>query len=172
MGIYIGIIIIFIIIIFIITKNNKIIKLKNKVKQAESTIDVYLKQRFDLIPNLVECVKAYMQYEQETLQTIVKQRNEYIQKNINDWHEAAKLNSECNNIIIKAEQYPELKSSEQFLNLQKQLAKTENELQAARRFYNSNVTVYNTEIKTFPNNMVAGIFGHKEAELFEFEQNN
>lgn len=172
MGIYIGITIIFIIIVWVIIKNNKIIKLKNKVKQAESTIDVYLKQRFDLIPNLVECVKTYMQYEQETLQAIVEQRNEYMQKNINNWYEAAKLNSECNNIIIKAEQYPELKSSEQFLNLQKQLAKTENELQAARRFYNSNVTVYNTEIKTFPNNMVAGIFGHKEAELFEFEQNN
>lgn len=163
-------IIIFIIIIWIITKNNKIIRLKNKVKQSESTIDVYLKQRFDLIPNLVECVKTYMQYEQETLQAIVEQRNEYIQKNINDWHEAAKLNSECNQIVLKAEQYPELKSSEQFLNLQKQLAKTEDELQAARRFYNSNVTVYNTEIKTFPNIIIANLFGHVEAELFEFEQ--
>lgn len=169
-GVLLTIIIVFIILIKIINTNNKIIKLKNKVKQSESSIDVYLNQRFDLIPNLVECVKAYMNYEKEVLESITKERTDYMQSNEKNLEKAGEINAKCNYIIGVAENYPELKASEQFTNLQKSLVKTENQIQAARRLYNGDVTIYNTFIKTFPTSIIAGIFNHNEEKLFEIEQ--
>ena len=165
----IALIVIIIIIIYILSKYNKLVKLKNKVKQSESGIDVYLNQRFDLIPNLVECVKGYIEYEKTTLEEITKMRTEYTNSN-KDLKKAEKINNKMNGILAVAEGYPELKASEQFLNLQKNLEKIESQLQAARRIYNNDVTKYNTKIETIPTNIIAGIFGFKIEELFQIEE--
>ena len=135
--------------LFLIVEFNTFIRLRNKIRQSKSSIEVYLNQRFDLIPNLVECVKAYTNYEEKVLTNI---------------------NSEFNKILSVAENSPDLKANEQFLNLQKSLEKMESQLQAARRIYNGDITLYNTTISTFPNNIFAKIFGFKEEALFEIEE--
>lgn len=157
-----------IIIISILTTYNNLIKLRNKVKQAESGIDVYLNQRFDLIPNLVECVKAYSKHEQSIFTEIANLRTNYMEKN-KDIKSAENLNNKMNQLIAIAESYPELKAGEQYLNLQKNLSKTESQLQAARRIYNNEVTNYNNKICVVPSNIVAKVFGFKETSLFEIE---
>lgn len=158
-----------VIVIIVFSKYNKLVKLQNKVKQAKSGIDVYLNQRFDLIPSLVECVKGYIKHEKDLLEKIAKMRSEYMQGNKN-LKNAEKINGEINKIIAIAEKYPDLNSSEQFLNLQKNLSKIESQLQAARRIYNNEVTKYNTKINVVPDNIIAKIFRFKEAELFEIEE--
>lgn len=161
-------IIIAILIISIISIYNKIIKLQNKVKKSESGIDIYLNQRFELIPNLVECVKGYTQHEGDLLENITKQRANYAQnKTLSQGRE---LNNSINKIIAIAENYPELKASEQFTNLQNNLVKIENQLQAARRIYNMDVERYNSAILVIPNNIVAAIFGFEEEEFFQIEE--
>ena len=141
---------------------------KKRVEQEASTIDVYLTQRFDLIPNLVECVKAYTEHEEELLEKITKMRAQYM--NTKDLEEGEKLDSECNKLIAYIENYPDLKASEQYLLLQKKLSKIESQLQAARRLYNSAVTTYNTKISVVPINIIAKIFKFKEAKLFEIDE--
>ena len=142
-------------------------KSKNKVKEARSGVDVFLNKRFDLIPNLVECVKGYSKHEKEIFSNISKLRSEYAKSK--DLQQAEKLNNGINEIIALAENYPDLKASEQYLNLQKNLSKIESELQAARRIYNMEVTNYNTAINVVPKNIVANMFGFKEEDLFEIE---
>lgn len=164
------IIILVIIFIVIIKIYNDIIKLKKKVQQSYSTIDVYLTQRFDLIPNLVECVKAYTKHESEIFERIAEMRTNYM--NTKNIEEAEKLNSECDKLIAYIEKYPDLKASEQYLELQKKLSKIESQLQAARRLYNSDVTRYNTKILVFPNSLIANTFGFSEEKLFEIENEN
>lgn len=162
----IGLIIIFLIIV-IITMYNTLVSLKRKYEQSASGIEVYCQQRFDLIPNLVETVKEYAKYEKQTLESITSLRTKY-----NDTKDLAigeELNNKMNNLIALVENYPELKASEQFLNLQKSLVKTENQLQAARRIYNIDVTKYNTKISVVPYNIIAKIFKFKPAKLFEIE---
>lgn len=163
------IIILILIILFTILLSiyNGLIKKRNSVKQARSSIDIYLTQRFDLIPNLVECVKGYSKHEKETFKTITKLRTEYNEtKNL---EKASKLNTQINNLLLISENYPELKSNENFLNLQKNLTKMEDQLQAARRLYNMDVTIYNTSCQTFPTNIIATIFKFKEESLFQIE---
>lgn len=164
-GIVIGIII-----LIVFSMYNTLVKMRNKVKQAESGIDVYLNQRFDLIPNLVECVKGYSKHEKDIFEKIVKLRTEYMNNKKTNLKQAEKLNNNMNKIIAVAENYPELKASEQYLNLQKNLSKIESQLQAARRIYNNEVTRYNTKIATVPSNIIAGVFGFKEANLFTIEE--
>lgn len=161
------IVIIVIILLYLLMGYNGLVKRKKKVEQAKSGIDVYLTQRFNLIPNLVECVKKYASYEQELFDKIANMRTNYM--NNKDLKQGAELNTECNHLVALAENYPELKASEQFLNLQKQLSKMESQLQAARRIYNSEVTQYNTKISVVPSNIIAGLFGFKEEDLFELE---
>lgn len=156
-----------IIILGILSMYNSLVMRKNKIKQAKSSIDVYLMQRFDLIPNLVECVKGYMKHEQAVLEKVTALRSNY--QETKDLKSGAKLNTICNSMIGLAESNPELKASEQFLDLQKSLSKMESQLQAARRIYNSEVTVYNTKIATVPTNLIANLFHFKEEELFEAE---
>lgn len=146
---------------------NKLVKKRNAVKQSRSTIDVYLTQRFDLIPNLVNCVKEYAKHEETLLESITKLRTEYNQsKNLD---KASMLNTQLNTLIAHIENYPDLKSSENFMNLQKNLTKVEDQLQAARRLYNIDVTSYNTAIQVFPTNLIASIFSFTEEKLFELE---
>ena len=162
-------IIIAILIIMILTIYNNLVKARNKVKQAESGIDVYLNQRFDLIPNLVECVKAYSEHEQNIFTEITNLRTAYTKRNKNI-KTAENLNNKMNELIAIAESYPDLKAGEQYLNLQRNLTKLESQLQAARRIYNNEVTNYNNKISTIPSNIVASLFGFKEANLFEIEE--
>lgn len=156
--------------LLVIYEFNKFVTLKNKVKQAKSTIEVYLNQRFDLIPNLVECVKGYMAHEQETFAKIAEMRSAYNSEKNKDLKKGAALNSECNRIMAIGEDNPDLKASEQFLSLQKTLTKIESQLQAARRIYNGDVTLYNTAIETFPSNIFAIVFGFQKFDLFEIEE--
>ncbi len=157
-----------IIILFLIIKFNIYVSLRNKIKQSKSGIDVYLNQRFDLIPNLVECVKGYANYESQTFAKITELRSEY--DNGKNLKKGEEVNSEFNKLLAISESNPNLKASEQFINLQKSLTKIENQLQAARRVYNGDVTLYNTTISTFPDLILAKLFGFKEEELFEIEE--
>lgn len=161
-------IILIVLAIFIILEYNICVRLRNKVKQAESSIDVYLNQRFDLIPNLVECVKGYKIYEERLLTKLVEKRNIY--KDNPNLKEATDLNSEMLSLVGIAEGYPSIKANEQFLKLQEALTRMESQLQAARRIYNGDVTVYNTKITTFPTNIIAKIFNFREEDLFEIEE--
>ena len=169
MGIFIGFLVfVFIVLICIVLTNyNKLVKLSNAVKQARSGIDVYSEQRFDLIPNLVNTVKGYAAHEENVLKQITELRTQYM--NTKDIATEAELNNKINNILLIAENYPDLKASSNFLNLQQTLTKIENELQAARRVYNIEVTTYNTQIHSIPTNIIAGMFGFKEERLFELQ---
>jgi len=161
------IIVLVILVVIVLGMYNGLVKAKKKVEQTASTIDVYLTQRFDLIPNLVECVKSYTKHESSLFEKVAEMRTSYM--NTKDLAEAEKLNSECNKLIAYIENYPELKASEQYLSLQQKLTKIESQLQAARRLYNGEVTRYNTKISVVPTNIIAGIFKFKEAKLFEIE---
>lgn len=151
--------------IIILIMYNSLVKDRNSVKQSRAAIDVYLKQRFDLIPNLIECVNAYSSYEKGTLEHIIKLRTQYIENR--NTENANNLNNELNKLLIVSENYPELKSNENFLNLQKNLSKIEDQLQGARRLYNIDVTTYNTAIQSFPTNIIAKLFNFEKEDLFE-----
>lgn len=150
---------------------NGLVRRKNRVREAWADIDVQLKRRHDLIPNLVDTVKGYMQHEKSVLENVTKARTAVmgaqtradIEKGENMLSEALK------NLFAVAENYPDLKASQNFLELQRELSDTENKIQASRRFYNTNVRDYNTAIESFPTNMLAGTFGFKHEELFKLE---
>ena len=160
----------FIIALWIINRYNKIINEKEKIDQARSGIDVYLQQRFDLIPNLVEIVKAYSNYEKDLLEKIVKLRNEYNKIDKDNLKHIEDLNNKYTNLLGIVEGYPELKASKSFLNLQNSLKKVEEQLQAARRIYNIEVTKYNITIKKFPTLIISNIFRFKEEPLFDINE--
>ena len=165
--IWICLLIVAIFLIFVLIVFNGLVKKRNQVKQSRSSIDVYLNQRFDLIPNLVEVVKGYAAHEKSIFEEVAKLRTAYMEnKSLSN---ATELDKAVNNLIAVAENYPELKASENFLNLQKNLTKMEDQLQAARRLYNTDVTTYNTSLETFPSNVIAGFFGFKPEELFQLE---
>lgn len=167
-GIVVGIIVLLILIVF--GQYNTLVKLKMKVKQAKSGIEVYCQQRFDLIPNLIETVKGYMKHEKEVFDNITRLRTEY--NNTKDIKVSQELNRQMNSLIAVAENYPDLKASEQFLNLQRNLEKIESQLQAARRIYNNDVTNYNTKISIVPYNVIASMFDFESESLFELEDEN
>ena len=165
------IVVIILLIVFVILYN-QLIREKHQIDNTFSTVDVILKKRYDLIPNLVETVKAYADYEKEIYESITNLRNKAIQSGDKD--EVVKLDRGISDgikeILVLAENYPELKASQNFLKLQKSLEKIENELSAARRTYNAAVTEYNISIESFPTNIVAGIFNMKKRELFTIEE--
>ena len=157
-----------VLVVFIIWEFNKFVELKNKVKNSKSSIDVYLNQRFDLIPNLNSCVKGYMKHESETLAKMSIARIQFAKEP--NLELGASLTHDMYRILGIAENYPELKASEHFLMLQRELIKMESQLQAARRIYNGDVTLYNTTISTFPAIIVSKLFGFKQMNLFEIEE--
>ncbi len=169
MWIYIVIAIIVLIIIYALTVYNSLVKLNNKVKEAFSTMDVYLKKRWDLIPNIVETVKGYASHEQETLKEIVALRNSAYDTMTDE--EKIKTNTELSNGINKimalAEAYPDLKANENFKDLSNQLAKVEEDIANSRKYYNGTVRIYNNKVEMFPSNIFAGLFGHKTKAMFE-----
>ena len=154
-----------VIFLIIVYQVNSIIYLKNRAKRSYSTIDIYLKKRFDLIPNLIETVKGYANYEKSTIERITKLRNEFNNGNKNAGKE---LNDTYSNLLAVAESYPDLKASENFLQLQKALTKVEDEISASRRLYINDVTNYNTKIQKLPYNILAKLFNYKPMELLSF----
>ncbi|MCX7589844.1 MAG: LemA family protein [bacterium] len=159
-------------ILWLIITYNSLIRSKNRVKEAFSDIDVQLKRRFDLIPNLVEAVKGYMQHEKTVLENITAARSAIINAG-SDIHKKVEaenmLSGALKTLFAVAENYPQLKASENFLKLQDELSDTENKIQAARRFYNVNVRDFNTLIQTFPTNLIANIMNFEPFEFFEAE---
>ena len=169
---YIIIGIIVVVILYVLIVNNSIIKYFNRVKEAFSTMDVYLKKRFDLIPNLVETVKSYANYENKTLEDIIKARNSYDNfSNEKKIEENKKAVNEINKLIALTESYPELKSNENFIKLSDQLTSIENDIANSRKYYNATVREYNNKIGIFPNNIVAKLFNHKEEKMFSVNEN-
>ena len=159
--------IIVVIIILIILFYNVLIHSRNVVNNSKSLIDVYLQQRFDLIPNLISVTKEYSHYEQDVLNKISELRSFF--KETKDSKASAELNNHYLSMIATIEKHPDLKANDEFLNLQKNLSKVESQLQAARRLYNNDVTKYNTKIHSFPINILAMLFGFKEMPLFELD---
>ena len=168
--VYVALTVIFIINLIVFSSYNNLVKLQNKVKRAKANIEIYLNKRFDLLPNLVECVKGYSKYEGNTLEEIVALRNNYnSQKNLS-MKEAGELNNELTRYLAVVENYPDLKANTQYLSLQSELRRIANELESARRIYNDDVTRYNTKIETIPSNIVASLFAFKKADLFQIEE--
>jgi len=160
---------VFIIIVWFIAVFNGIVLLRNRTQEAWSDIDVQLKRRHDLIPNLVETVKGYAKHEKELFENVTKARAEAI--NAKGAKEAAQkenvLTDALKSVFAVAENYPQLRASENFQKLQDELTDTENKIEAARRFYNGNVRDFNIKIQVFPNSLVAGMTGSKAFELFQ-----
>ncbi|GAA4364858.1 LemA family protein [Kangiella marina] len=149
---------------------NKIIALKNQVSSAWSDIDVQLTRRHDLIPELVKTVKAYKDYEKETLEltTLIRSAEESHSPTQQQQLET-KINNRLDKLILLQEAYPELKANSSFLQLMQALTDTEDKLQYARRYYNGSVKVYNTKLQQVPDNLIANLFRFKDAEFFELD---
>ena len=163
--------IILIVIIWFVTIYNALVRLRNQVKNAWSQIDVQLKRRHDLIPNLLETVKGYMKHEREVLENITAYRSQAM--NASSVGEKAKaegmLGGALGKLQIAVEAYPDLKANTNFLSLQEELTSTENKISYARQNYNDQVLGYNNKIQMFPSNVVAGMFSFKAEEFFELE---
>jgi len=161
-----------ILIIWFVAIFNALVALRNRTKEAWSDIDVQLKRRYDLIPNLVEAVKGYAKHEKELLENVTKARTAAI--NATGTKDQAKaenvLTDVLKSIFAVAENYPQLRASENFQKLQDELTDTENKIEAARRFYNANVRDLNIKIEKFPDSVVANIFNFQKMELFELEE--
>ena len=157
-----------IIFVFCIFVYNSLIQLSNKVKEAFSTMDVYLKQRFDLIPNLVDTVKAYAKHEADTLEEITKRRAGVLAGDIDGQIEGEmRIGEALSRILVVVEKYPELKANENFLDLHKRIVKAEEEIAFARRYYNGSVRQYNDKCQMFPYNIIANIFGFRAKKMYE-----
>lgn len=150
---------------------NGLVRRRNQVDEAWSDIDVQLKRRHDLIPNLVNTVKGYATHEREAFESVTKARAQALSaKSPSELAEAEnQLTSTLKTLFAVAEAYPELKANTNFLELQRELSDTENKVQAARRFYNGNVRDFNTAIQTVPTNIIANMFGFKDRDFFEME---
>ncbi len=162
----------FIVGLFIAYVYNRLVTLVNRTNEAWHDIDVYLKRRYDLIPNLVTMVKAYSKHEKELFEKVTKARSEAIQAKTTPEKEAADGNviNQLHQLLAIAENYPELRASENFKELQKQLVDTEDVLASARKFYNGNVRELNIAIESFPQNILAGLFHFQKKDFFEASQ--
>jgi LemA protein len=150
---------------------NSLVSLRNQVKNAWAQIDVQLKRRHDLIPNLVETAKGYVKHERETLENITKARTNAMQASgaAAAGKAEGELSGAISRLMLVVENYPELKANQNFLALQEELASTENKVGFSRQFYNDAVLRLNTKIETFPSNIVANMFAFKQAEFFEIQ---
>jgi len=170
--VWVLIIVVAAIIFWLIGVYNSLIKQRNQTDEAWSDIDVQLKRRYDLIPNLVETVKGYAKHERELFENVTKARS--VAMGAQSVEEKGKaenmLAGTLKSLFAVAENYPDLKANQNFLKLQDELSDTENKIQASRRFYNGNVRDFNTKIQVFPNNMLAGMMGFKKYEFFEIEE--
>jgi len=151
---------------------NKLVRVRQHLKDSWSGVDVELKRRYDLIPNLVNTVKGYAAHEKETLESVIKYRNQAAGNTgsvASQAEDENKLNGALRQLSVVVESYPQLKADKGFVELQGQLAETEDRIASARRFYNGNVRDMNTLVEMFPSNIVAGVFNFDKAEYFEIE---
>ncbi|HKL43860.1 MAG TPA: LemA family protein [Candidatus Absconditabacterales bacterium] len=161
------------IILYMIVKYNKLIRLKNNIKNSFADIDVQIKLRFDLIENLVSTVKGYASHEKETLTKLTEARTSFL--NAGSAKEKLQaddmLTGALKNLFAVSENYPDLKANQNFLQLQTELSDIENKIAAARRFFNSSINEYNSTIQSFPTNIVAKLFGFKYEDFFAITDN-
>ena len=154
---------------YLVSTYNSLVSLRNKVKDQWSQVDVLLKRRADLIPNLVETVKGYAGHEKETLDAVITARNKAV--NASNQHDEMEANGELSQalgrLLAISEAYPDLKANTNFMDLQNNLKETEDKISFARQFYNDTVLTYQNKIEMFPSNIVASLFGFKAAEFFE-----
>lgn len=171
-GVIIGVLILLTFIIFF-GIYNALVRLRNQVRNSWSQIDVQLKRRHDLIPNLVETAKGYMKHERETLEAVTNARNAAVAASGKGAGQQAKVEGELSGFLTRffavAENYPDLKANQNFLALQEELTSTENKISFARQFYNDSVMHMNNKVQMFPSNIVAGMTGFKQEEFFEIE---
>lgn len=166
--------IVVLLVVILVGMYNGLIRSRNRVDEAYSDIDVQLKRRYDLIPNLVETVKGYMTHERETLVKLTEARTSAMQVHDNPGASLAdrekvenQLSGTLKTLFAVTENYPELKASQNFLQLQDEISDTENKIQASRRFYNGNVRDFNTKIQVFPTNFFAGLLNFKKYDFFQ-----
>jgi LemA protein len=172
--IYIVIGIVVLLILWLIGVFNALVKLRNRVKEGWSDIDVQLKRRHDLIPNLVNSVKGYMKHERGLLEQVTKYRSQAVEaQEKGNTKELGAIEGMLGNALgklqIAVEAYPDLKANQNVSQLMDELSDTENKIQASRRFYNGQVRDFNTKVESFPNNLIAGPFGFKKFDFFEIE---
>jgi LemA protein len=172
MGLFIGLGVVVVIIGFVISLYNRLAKLNVNVEESFSSMDVYLKKRYDLIPNLVETVKGYASHEKETLERVIRARNSAM--SATNPGEVLEANNQLamglKSIFALAESYPDLKANEGFVNLQNQLTKIEEDISNARLYYNGNVKIFNKAIVVFPNVIIANMMGFEKKPFFEIEE--
>lgn len=167
----IGIVILVLVLVFwFVSIYNKLVSLRMNVKEGFSTIDVFLKKRYDLIPNLVETVKGYANHENETLSKVIEARGNAISASPQDKSKCeGDLSNALSKLLMISESYPDLKADTQFINLQNQLQNIESEIEKSRRYYNGVVKEFNTSIKKVPTCIIASLFKFKEEPFFEIE---
>jgi LemA protein len=165
------VILVVVIAIYGVSIYNALVRLRNQVKNAWSQIDVQLKRRHDLIPNLIETVKGYMTHERDTLENITRARSAAVDaSSVGDKSKAeSELSSALQKFNLVVENYPDLKANQNFLSLQEELTSTENKISFARQSYNDQVLFYNNKIEMFPSNILAGMFNFVKEEFFEIE---
>jgi len=170
-GIIVVLIVIGVVVLFVISMYNSLIQLRNRVKNAWSQIDVQLKRRHDLIPNLLETVKGYMKHEREIMENITKYRSQAMDAGTVGEKAQAEglLSGALGQLRVQVENYPDLKANQNFLALQEELTSTENKISFARQNYNDEVLSYNNKIQMFPSNILAGMFNFKQEEFFQVE---
>jgi len=171
LAVYIIIGVVVVLLIIFLTIYNGLVRRRNQVKNSWAQIDVQLKRRYDLIPNLVETAKGYMKHERETLEAVTNARNLAQQASSAGAGERAKAEGELSSVLSRllavVENYPDLKANQNFLALQEELASTENKISFSRQFYNDSVLRYNNQTQVFPSNIVASMTGFKASEFFE-----
>lgn len=170
--IWILVIIVALVVIWLISSYNSLIRLRQRVKNGWSQIDVQLKRRYDLIPNLVETCKGYMEHEKEVLENVTRARAQAIEVKGGAAEQAKAenfLSQTLRSLFAVAENYPQLKANENLLKLQEELTTTENRIAFARQHYNDQVMKFNTRIEVFPSNLIAGAFGFTQNEFFQTE---
>lgn len=164
--------IIVLLVIYMISTYNGLVSLRNKKDDQWSQIDVQLKRRADLIPNLVEIVKGYAKHEKETFEEVIKARSAYTTAKTpeEEMKASGEITQALNKLFALAEAYPELKANENFLGLQKDVSDTEDKISYARQFYNDSVLTYNNKVQMFPSNIIANMFNFKKATFFEMDE--
>ncbi len=177
---WIVLLIIIALVIFVISIYNTLVKMRMRVNEGWSDIDVQLKRRYNLIPNLVETVKGYAKHESETLEAVIEARSQATKIDVDIDNVTAEdmaafssaqqgLSGALGKLFALSENYPDLKANQNFLQLQSDLTDTEDKIQASRRFYNGTVRDYNTKVETVPSNIVAGMFKFTKREFFEVD---
>jgi LemA protein len=157
--------------LYVVVAYNGLVRLRNSVQEAWAQIDVQLKRRYDLIPNLVETVKGYASHEKETLEGVIRARQAGIDASTVESQAEAEnmITGALRRIFALSEAYPDLKANQNFLSLQEELSSTENKIGFARQYYNQQVRGMNTRVEMFPTNVIAGLFGFKRMSFFELE---